>query len=80
MTPTKAHACLEGKRVCAFDHWSWDWPKSLAQMLDQVSSESRVSVFASPYTFPTPFSLYEAASPNTDCEVNGVAEGNAPEF
>lgn len=36
MTPTKAQACLEGKRAGATDYLSWYWPKSPTQMLWQV--------------------------------------------
>lgn len=62
MTPTKAQACLEGKRACAFDFLWWYWPKSLTQMLGQVPVNSRISFLS----IPTPFSPYETASPNLD--------------
>lgn len=43
---------LPGRRKSrAFDYLSWSWPRSLAQMLDWVSSDAHISFFASPHTF-----------------------------
>lgn len=39
------------KKSRAFDYLSWSRPRSLAQMLDQVSSDAHISFFATPYTF-----------------------------